>query len=202
MLSDEQVEIIRAMIDQSKLNMQELKDDLLDHLCCVVEYEMQQGLPFEKAAQKAFVRVCPNGLEEIQRETIFLLNIHKILRMKKFMYVIGLLASITVSIGYLFILMQWPGGGKLFNYGFLGLVLIFLPMLAIDRYKLYINQVLTEKLKMILGFSSAFITGLAAIFKLLHLQGAGVLLVVGILLFAFGFLPFQFFRMYKKSLES
>ncbi len=85
--------------------------------------------------------------------------------------------------------------------GFLGFVLIFLPMLAIDRYKLAYTTILGEKLKIMLGFISAIIIGLAVLFKILHLQGASIMLIVGTVLFSFGFLPFYFFRMYRKAVE-
>ncbi|MDF9798569.1 hypothetical protein OKW21_003832 [Catalinimonas alkaloidigena] len=121
--------------------------------------------------------------------------------MKKIMYAIGLLSSMSVSIGYLFIILHWPGGLNMFNYGILAFVLIFLPLLAIDRYKVNISQALPEKIRLILGFSSAFLTGFSVVFKLLHLQGATILMILGAVLFAFGFLPFLFFNMYKKSVE-
>lgn len=57
------------------------------------------------------------------------------------------------------------------------------------------------KLKVILGSFSALIVGLAGVFKVLHLQWADHLLLGGMLLFTFGFLPFLFFRMYKKSIS-
>lgn len=200
-LSEEQVDYIREAIEQSGITLDSLKEDLLDHLCCVVEHEITKGLSFEEAYAKALHQVCPNGMGEIQRETIFLLNFTKIIRMKKFMYAIGLLASISVSIGWLMTLLHWPGGQNLFNYGFLALVLVFVPMLAFDRYKVNISQVLSERLKLILGFASAFLTGLGVVFKLLHLMGANIIFTLGVLLFAFGFLPFLFFRMYKNAVE-
>jgi hypothetical protein len=200
-LTDDQVEFIRAEIDKSAIVLPDLKDDLLDHFCCFIEFRMVKGDSFNAAYHQAFREICPNGLDEIQKETIYLLTSKKIIAMKKFMYFIGLVTSISVSIGWLFKLLNWPGGGDLFTYGFLGFVLIFLPMLAIDRYKLAFNKVLGERLKIILGFSSAIITGLAVMFKLMHLQGASVLLIVGTVLFSFGFLPFLFFRMYRKSVE-
>lgn len=200
-LSEEQVDYIRKAIEKSGITLDSLKEDLLDHLCCVVEYEIAKGLSFDEAYTKALEQVCPNGLDEIQRETLFLLNFTKIIRMKKLMYAIGLLASISVSIGWLMTLLHLPGGHNLFNYGFLALVLLFVPMLAFDRYKVNISQVLSERLKLILGFASAFLTGLGVVFKLLHLMGANVIFAVGVLLFAFGFLPFLFFRMYKSSVQ-
>ena len=200
-LTEEEIESIRKKVEAAGITLNSLKEDLLDHICCVIEHEIKKGKSIEAAYDKAIVQLSPNGLNEIQRETLFLLNFNKITRMKKIMYAIGLLASMSVSIGYLFIILHWPGGLNMFNYGILAFVLIFLPLLAIDRYKVNFSQVLSEKIKIILGFSSAFLTGLSVVFKLLHLQGAAVLLIMGALLFAFGFLPFQFFRMYKKSVE-
>lgn len=153
---------------------------------------MAKGDSFSAAYTKAFSEICPNGLNEIEQETILLLTSKRIIAMKEVMYFIGLVTAISVSIGRLFNVLNWPGGGDLFTYGFLGFVLIFLPMLAIDRYKLAFNKVLGERLKIILGFASAIITGLAVMFKLMHLQGASILLVVGVILFSFGFLPFYF----------
>ncbi len=201
-LSEQQEKIVQAHIEQAGITMDSLKDDLLDHLCCTIEFELKQGQRFELALEKALNQLSPNGLNEIQRETLFLLNFTKLIRMKKTMYTIGLLASISVSIGYLFSVLHWPGGLNMFNYGILAFVLIFLPLLAIDRYQANISQALSEKIRLVLGFLSAFFTGLSVVFKLLHLQGATILLIMGALLFAFGFLPFLFFRMYKQSLKA
>ncbi|WKN42138.1 hypothetical protein [Tunicatimonas pelagia] len=201
MLSDEQVEQIQQDIERSSLSVQMVKDDLLDHFCCKVESKLEQGDTFESAYQQAWKQICPNGLNEIQEETIYLLNASKIIIMRKVMYSIGLIASICISIGWLFRILDWLGGDQLFVYGFLGFVLIFLPMLAIDRYKANIERAKPEKLKIILGFSSAIITGLAILFKLMHLQGASIMLILGVLLFSFGFLPFLFFGMYRKAVE-
>ncbi|MEQ9440467.1 MAG: hypothetical protein RIG62_15535 [Cyclobacteriaceae bacterium] len=197
MLSDQHVEIIRLEIERSTLSMQTLKDDLLDHYCCFVEQELEKGHSFETAFSLATEHICPNGFREIQEETMYLLNNSKIMAMKKIMYFIGLVTSIGISVGWLFRILHWPGGNELFTYGFLGFVLLFLPMLAINQYKATVDKVMSEKLKIILGFSSAIIIGAAVLFKMMHLQGANILLVVGALLFSFGFLPFLFFRMYK-----
>ena len=179
--------------------MQTLKDDLLDHICCFIEHELEEGASFEAAYALAWQQVCPNGLQEIQEETIDLLNSNRIIAMKKIMFAIGLVSSIGISIGWLFTIMHWPGGGALFTYSFLGFAFLFLPMLAFDRYKIGIGKEPSEKLRTILGFSSALIIGFSVAFKMLHLQGASVMLITGIFLFTFGFLPFLFFRMYKNA---
>src|SRR5690606_35265648 len=125
----------------------------------------------------------------------------KIIRMKKIMYAIGFISTVSISLGWLFLVLDWAGGRQLFNAGFLAFLLLFLPLLAIDRYKVNLRKALSEKLRIVLGFSSAFIIGIAIGFKYLHLQGADILLIAGMLMFTFGFLPFWFFNMYKKSIS-
>jgi hypothetical protein len=201
MLSDDHVHRIRADIERSGITIQELKEDLLDHFCCFVEDELKKGNSFEMAYHRAMEEICPNGFDEIQRETVFLLNSNKIRFMKKVMYSIGLISSMSISIGWLFKILHWPGADELFNYGFLSFVLLFVPLVAIDRYKVNISRALSDKLRIILGFASAILVGVAFVLKFLHLTGADQLLILGALVFIFGFLPFLFFRMYRKSVE-
>ena len=119
--------------------------------------------------------------------------------MKKVMYSIGLISAVLISIGWLFNTLRWPGGYELFNYGFLGFLLVFIPMIAIDRYRNSFRKAFGEKLRIVFGSVSGFIVGLSLVFKLLHLQGADILLIGGILMFTFCFLPALFFNMYKKE---
>jgi hypothetical protein len=199
-LSEQQIGEIRSIIDQSSINNDLLKDDVLDHLCCVVEYKITSGKPFDIAMAEAFNELAPDGLDEIQKETVFLLNSAKIILMKKVMYSIGLISAMSISMGWLFSILHWPGGGELINYGFFGFALVFVPMLTINQFKVNINKALSEKLRILLGLLSAIITCVAILFKIFHLKTAGDLMLFGgAIIFIFGFLPFLFFTMYKKS---
>lgn len=200
-LTDEYIERIAEILEESQITIETLKADLLDHLSCVVEIEMKHGKNFETSLNEALKEVAPNGLQAIQQETILLLNAQKIIRMKKIMYAIGFISTVSISLGWLFLVLNWAGGRQLFNSGFLAFLLLFLPLLAIDRYKVNLRKAMSEKLRIVLGFSSAFIIGIAIGFKYLHLQGADILLIAGMLMFTFGFLPFLFFNMYKKSIS-
>lgn len=200
-LADHQIEVIRKKIDQSGIEIQTLKDDVIDHLCCVTESKIERGKSFEVALSEALHELAPDGLYEIQRETIFLLNSAKIILMKKIMYLIGLITTISMSIGWTFRILNWAGGSELLIYGFLGFVLLFIPMVAINYFKVNLQSALSEKLRIILGLSSGIIVAMAIVFKFMHLPGADQLLLGGTLLFSFGFLPFLFFSMYKKSIS-
>jgi hypothetical protein len=200
-LSLEQTEIIREYVDRSAITIDSLKDDVLDHLCCVVEIKIERGKVFDAAVREALYELAPDGLDEIQRETVFLLNSTKIIRMKKIMYGIGLLSAISFVLGWAFGIIHLPGARELSIYGFLGFVFVFVPLLAIDRFKSNIRWLLSDKLKFILGTFSALLIAAAMLFKIMHLPGADELFFGGAVLLAFGFLPFLFFTMYKKSIS-
>lgn len=200
-LSPEQVNIIRELVEKGGIKFELLKEDVIDHLCCVVESELDRKKSFEVAVQEAVAELAPDGLEEIQRETVFLLNSTKIIRMKKIMYGIGLLSAISFVLGWAFGIIHLPGARELSIYGFLGFVFVFVPLLAIDRFKSNIRWLLSDKLKFILGTFSALLIAAAMLFKIMHLPGADELFFGGAVLLAFGFLPFLFFTMYKKSIS-
>ncbi|WP_340202523.1 hypothetical protein [Ascidiimonas sp. W6] len=200
-LTTEQENRITNFVDSQGLKIQTLRDDVIDHLCCVVESELGKGKSFEQLLDKAIMDLAPNGLIEIQHKTIFLLNSKRILMMKKLMYLIGFIGSITLTAGVTFKLLRIPFGTELFTVGFLTLLLIFIPLIAIDRYKVSLSKAISVKLKLILGVVAAVVAGLSGLFKLMHLQGADLLLMLGAFVFAFGFLPFYFFTMYKKSVS-
>ncbi|MDY8134095.1 hypothetical protein [Aquimarina sp. 2201CG5-10] len=199
-LSAEQEDKIKSFVDKQGLKLRDLQDDILDHLCCVVESELKAGKTFDQSLQEAISELAPNGLIDLERKTFFLLNSKRIIMMKKLMYFIGFIGALTLTTGITFKLLWYPGANKLFIIGFLLLLLIFVPMLAIDRYKVAIAKALSERLKIILGCVSGVIIGLSGLFKIMHLMGAEILLFIGAFIFAVGYLPFLFFTMYKRSL--
>lgn len=200
-LSPEQEKIIEEYVDSQNLKIRTLRDDIIDHLCCVVESELDKDQSFQQLLDKAIVDLAPNGLIEIQHTTVFLLNSKRIIIMKKLMYLIGLIGSITLTAGVTFKLLRMPYGTEFFMAGCLILLLVFMPLLAIDRYKVALSKAISVRLKIILGFVAAGLTGFSVLFKLMHLMGADLLLMLGALVFALGYLPFYFFNMYKKSVS-
>lgn len=200
-LSNDQINTIKTTIGQNGIVNELLRDDVLDHLCCVIEIKIERGVKFELALQEALYELAPHGLIEIQRETVFLLNLTKIILMKRFMYFIGLVSAMAFVLGWTFGMMHWPGARELSIGGFLGFTFIFIPLNTIDYFKTKIHRVLSEKLRLVMGIASAMIMASAIVFKLLHLAGADILLLSAAFLFTFGFLPFLFFTMYKKSVS-
>jgi hypothetical protein len=207
-LSPEQVAVIRKLVDQGGITFDSLREDVIDHLCCVVEVELDRKKNFEAAVLEAMHELAPEGLHEIQRETVFLLNSTKIILMKKVMYSIGLFCAMSMSIGWTFKWLHYPGADELSLYGFLGFVFLFLPLIAVDYFKVSINKALNEKLKIAFGLLSALLVAASITIRILQIDFSIIGLPVSLLLvlagcaaFTFGYLPFLFFTMYKKSIS-
>ena len=199
-LTKEQEKKIQQYVDAQGLKRITLRDDVIDHLCCVLEHEVGKGKPFEQSLHHAVNELAPRGLKNLERQTLFLLNAKRIIRMKRLLYLTGLIGSVTLTIGVTLTLLSIPGGNRFFIIGFLTLLLVFIPLLAFDRYKIA-TSTLSERLQIVLGVIAAVTAGLSGLFKVLHLQGAPWLLLLGAFIFTVGFLPFFFFSMYKKSVS-
>lgn len=200
-LSEEQVSVIEKRLPEEGVRNTSLYYDLLDHLCCVVEIKLKKGIGFDDALALAIGELAPNGLEDLEKQTRFLLDSKRIIIMKKLMYMIGFIGAATFSVGTLFKLMYWPGANMALLIGLILLLLIFIPLWALDHYKYEVSKALSARFKFFAGVSSSIIIGLSVIFKIFHLMGANVLLVLGAFIFVFGYLPFLFFSMYKKSVS-
>jgi hypothetical protein len=198
-LSPEQESRIEADIQQSSLRSKPLEDDLLDHFCCAVEHEMEKGKSFEEAYAEAHRHIAPNGLAEIEKETVFLLNSTKFQNMKKVLIVSTLVFAMTLSMGAMFKLMYWPGANLMSGAGIFGLGFISLPLLLWFQFRNKAQKHLNERLRNMLGAASGLLFALSVVFKILHLMGADILLILSFVLFTFGFLPFAFFKIYKKT---
>lgn len=199
MMTDEQFEIIDHRIKQSHISSKELRDDLIDHFCCFIEIEMQKGKSFETAYESAYQQTTPNGFEEIQHETIYLLNHKKLILMKQFTYISGYLFVLSTTVGAFFKIMHFPGASLLLFSGLMGLAIIFLPLLIFNKFKDKVFKVMSEKLKWIFGTLSLMLILVGSCLKVLHLPGAMLILGLGLLIFGILYLPFLFFRMFKSS---
>lgn len=193
------IEFIIKQISESGISSEALKEDLTDHFCCVVEEEMKRGKTFKEAYDKAFNNICPNGFNEIENETIYLLTSKTTNNMKKTLSLTGIIILIMVITGTFMKIMHWPGPGVILLISALALVFAFFPMLFMYLYRNEINKVFSNKLKHVLGYAGFSILILGILFKLYHWPGANVMLGVSVLVLNLGYFPLILFRMYKKK---
>jgi hypothetical protein len=199
MIREQEYDYIIAFVEKGHFKNAALQNDLIDHYCCLIEEKVTQGLTFQKAFEEAYQQISPNGLKEIEIETNFLINYRKFTLMKKLIFTIGFVSAFAASLGSFLKIMDMPGGNVLAFSGFIGLAYLFIPSLIYLQYKSNKLNTLRDRLKWIIGGISLILITTGAIFKVLHLQGAAVVFGVGMLTFAFAFLPILFFSMFKES---
>ena len=195
-LTDEQVTYILNDIRRNGVEMEDLQLNLLDHVCCIIEQNLEEGGNFQSFYQQTISRFYNTGLKEIEEETINLLTFKNYYVMKRSMIISGASAAFLLLTGSFFKFMHWPGAAVLLVLGIVFFSMIFLPILLAMKAKELKTG--TEKLILGIGTFSGILYCLASLFKVQHWPGANVMLfsTLGIILFVL--LPLYFFNGIRK----
>ncbi|MBP9151000.1 MAG: hypothetical protein KBF73_01820 [Flavobacteriales bacterium] len=196
-LTEQQIELISAYIKQNGVAQDELHDDLLDHVCTSMENRISQGESFEEAFHYTLNLFGPGGLKQVQNETFELLTEMNAI-MKKLTFGFGLTSTFLLLAGTIFKLMHWPGANVMVLLGTGLLVLGYLPLILAHKLK---ESPRSEALLHITGFVGLTMTSVGVLFKILHWPGAAVMLLGGMAILAFGYVPIYFFKRYKTSVN-
>ena len=184
-LTDEQIDFIAEDIRNRGISLKSLEDDLLDHICCFIEQTDDQR-PFEQVYLKALEAFGHNGLQQIQDETLFLINQPYFNKMKKIAYITGTFASMALVMGSLFKIQHWPGANVLLIAGTLVLTFLFVPYFFYTQFKEQTEK--KGRVVSIIGLIAAFLLCNGAFFKIMHWPGAAFM-IVGFGFFFLIFLP-------------
>ena len=175
-LTIKNINIIIEEVSHAGITLSHLRDELIDHICCQVERDMQQGLTFEDAYKKTKEVIGNKQLNRIQEDTLFLID-KKYRLMKKTMKLIGLISMTMITVGALFKIQHWPGAGILLVFGFLFLATVFFPTaLWVMKKESKLQGNLFPYIISIMG-GIIFIIGI--LFKVQHYPGAGLMLTIG-----------------------
>ena len=198
-LTDENIEFIAQIINGSKIGSAEMKEDLIDHFCCAIEEEMGKGLSFKKSYDKAYQNICPDGFDEIRRETVFLLTLKKIKAMKRLLYVSGYLSAIGITTTVFMKLNHFGQPGITFLVTSAILIFLFVPSLFVNLYKRDLAKSLSNKLIYTFGFIGVELFVVFTLFRLNHWSWSTAIFLTSFVILNFAFFPFLFFKMYRKS---
>jgi hypothetical protein len=172
-LSLQHIDQISRDISREEISFSHLLEDLIDHVCCDVEYEMQKGMDFPEAYKKVRKKMGPGRLKEIQQETLYSVDTNY-RNMKNLVKISGVAGTIMLGFAALFKIQHWPGAGQIMTLGALILAFIFLPSALSVLWKETHNR------KRLFLFISAFFAGMlfifGTLFKIQHWPMAGALL--------------------------
>ena len=198
-LSEQETEQVCARLRRQGISSRRLEQDLLDHICCHMERQLEQGAGFEQAYAAALEAVCPNGASEIEFELFFLLNFHKQLAMKKIIFTTGFMAAFLLSTGLMFKTLHWSGAAIILFAGFtLAVLTVLLMLLHLSRFMR--QQPPSFWFRTLTGLAAVLLISLGFICRTFHLPGANVLYGLGTLVLNFVFLPVLFVYCYKNGL--
>ncbi len=189
-LNDKQIEFIAADIKKRGIEMEDLHNNILDHVCCMIENNLEENGDFEKFYSNSIVKFYKNELWELEEETISLLIFKNYYTMKKVMLVSGFISSFFVMTGILFKFLHWPGAAAMLVLGIGSCSLIFFPLLIVLKVKESLE--LKNKLIVLAGMISAICLSLGILFKIMHWPGANALGIAAIVSLIGIFLPIYF----------
>ena len=92
-LKEIQVMIVEERLKRAGLDYKPLCDELLDHVCCLVEEHMASGISFEIAVDRALSVLSPTEIARCQQNTKDLLNQNQIIMKRITMAVTGMAAA-------------------------------------------------------------------------------------------------------------
>jgi uncharacterized protein with PQ loop repeat len=185
-LSLHHIDQISRDISRQEITFSHLLEDLIDHVCCDVEYEMQAGLNFAEAYNRVKQKMGSRRLKEIQEETLYAVDT-KYRYMKNTMKISGVAGTILFGFAALFKIQHWAGAGEMMTLGALILAFVFLPSVLSVLWKETHNR------NRLFLFISAFFAGmlfiLGTLFKIQHWQLAGAILTLSALSGILFFIP-------------
>jgi len=193
---DDNYERIKDDLVSRGLTLDRLIDDVLDHVCCMVEEYMIQGIDFESSYQRVLDSIGDKRLPEIQHQTLLNLD-KKYQRMKRFTYLFGLSSAILTIIGAIFKRMHWPGGGILIPVGMALVVLVFLPLYFITKYREQAEK--KNPVYAIVGYLTLGLLLAGVTFKNMHWPGANSLILAGAGFLIIGFVPLYVVNVFQRS---
>lgn len=185
-LTNEQISFIEREVDNDEITYSHLRYELIDHVCCEIERQMQVGIPFKEAYDIIRNQSGFKGFKKIQTDTLSLIDKNYRI-MRNMMKIGGMSALILLGFATVFKINHWPGAGIMLLVGFFLMCFVFFPT------ALYVMNKESKMKGKNIVFASVFIGGitfmLGTLFKVQHWPGAGSLLMVGDVILLFLFIP-------------
>ena len=185
-LSDKQYDEVFNKIDTVDLQNYQLKLDLLDHIACSVEELMVEGQSFEDAARDVFNTFSTRHIKHIEYTTERL----TMKNMKKHTKLFGILGLTMIVLGGVMKYLHLQGAAVILGIGVIVVVFGFFGSNTIETVKNMDS--IKGRVVQIIGAIGAMFTLGGGFFKIMHLPGAGEMLIIGpvLLLIYFSFSAF------------
>lgn len=195
-LSQHQVDTIYDLLLTHGVSYESLQIDLLDHICCMVEQKMDNGLEFNESLTMSTQEFGLSKLSEIQEATFHLLTL-KLNKMKKAISIVAIITALSVMLGITFKIYHYLGASLLVTIGFVSAAFIVFPAMMYLDLKNSSGPV--QKGATISGYLAGILLSLATLFKFMHWPGFFMLYYSGLALLVFIFMPLYTLKNFKTT---
>ncbi len=190
-ISEQQIDFILNDISARGVEMESLQQNLLDHICCIIEHDLEENGDFESFYQKTVKTFYKDALWEIEEETLQLLTFKNYYTMKKTMIVSGTFSAAAMSLGIFLKFMHWPGASMMIILGIAISSLVFLPLLFTLKAKE--KQHTKDKIILAIATLAGTLISLSILFKVMHWPGANLMGTIFVGLMILVYIPVYFF---------
>ncbi len=134
-ISDQQIDFILNDISGRGIRMEDLQLNLLDHICILIEENLEEGGDFEKFYASVITAFYTKELAEIEEETLFLLTNKNRLSMKRAMIISGTFSVAAFLAASLSKILNTNLTDFMIFLGFLSFVFLFLPLVFLVKFR-------------------------------------------------------------------
>ena len=194
-LTESQIDFILDDIEKKGVVTEDVRYNILDHVCCIIENEMSEGKNFKEFYGNTIAQFYVNELGEIEEETNNLLTFKNYYTMKRTLKISAFISILLIMIGVTFKSMHWPGAGITIVLGLSFFSLIFIPLNIILKFK--DDEEKNNRIIMIIGMLTASVASIGVLFKIMHWPYANVLMFSSLLVFIMIFIPIYFIVKYR-----
>jgi hypothetical protein len=198
-LTDNDIDFIIADLEKRGLTMPVLKDELTDHICCLIEPDLENGIDFVTSYNSLVNNLEDNIFRDIQHNIMLSANL-KYQKMKKTMFVLGIIGSLLIMTGAFSKVNNIPIGGLGLSLGLLIIIFGFLPLFYFTAYKEKRDK--KNILLDIAGYVTVTLFILSVLFSNQHWPGAAIARNGSLLFAIFIFAPLYMVTVFRKANET
>lgn len=190
-ITDEQVDFIHDDITRRGVITEDVRDNILDHVCCIIEYEMTTEKDFYEFYENTIARFYRKELREIEDETRDLITFKYYYAMKRTLKITGATSGLLILVGSVFKVLHLPGAGVALVLGLALFSLVFLPLNAVLKFRDEKGE--KNRLLLSVGMLIMAVACIGILFKIMHWPFANILIQGSIIAFIVFYVPTYFF---------
>ncbi|MFN5223340.1 MAG: hypothetical protein ACK5DJ_04065 [Bacteroidota bacterium] len=190
-LNDIHIDFIRSDIQSRGVTTDALIDDIVDHVCCLLEEQVGEEGDFKKVYVDIIQKFYGSTLSDIEKETQLLKQFKNYYAMKKTMLYSGFFATISLLAGLILKFTHSPGASLFIVIGIIVFSFLFLPLMVVLRTR--DQGAKRDTLLTIVGALCGMLFAMGTLFKIMYWPYANMLGVSAMVLLGLAYIPIQFF---------